>query len=253
MPFATNNGFRIFYEVIASNGPPLILHHGLTSSGQNWKRSGYLTAIQDKFQIILIDGRGHGRSDKSDRPHDYRLSTRALDVIAVADHMNITDFHYWGYSMGASIGFGLMLNSTHRIRSLVLGGAQPYQVPAGGPILKALEQGPKAFLKMSESSGKTVPDDRRSEILSMDTNAIIAATQYPDESNVIVPAVRNFKRPTLIYSGAEDHNYDLISQIPTDNSNFEMVSLEGLNHMSCWSAVKKVTDISIEFINRNMD
>ncbi len=201
----------------------------------------------------MIDGRGHGRSDKSDRPHDYRLSTRALDVIAVADHMNITDFHYWGYSMGASIGFGLMLNSTHRIRSLVLGGAQPYQIPAGGPILKALEQGPKAFLKMSESSGKTVPDDRRSEILSMDTNAIIAATQYPDESYVIVPAVRNFERPTLIYSGAEEHNYDLISQKPKDNSNFEMVSLEGLNHMSCWSAVKKVTDISIEFIKRNME
>jgi len=253
LPFANNNGFRIHYQVSGSSGPALILQHGLTMSGEDWKRLNYVKKIANNFLVILIDARGHGLSDKSYDPNDYRLSTRAMDVVTVMDHMGIDKTHYWGFSMGASIGYGLMLKAPNRIDRMVLGGQQPYEVSAGGPIHKALKQGPQAFLKLIESSGVVLAPERRDEILAMDTEAVSTATTYPDESDVIVPAMRNFNRPTLIYSGDLDHNYELISSVSKDNPKFEMISLKGLDHIGSWASVNKVTDIATEFLTRQFD
>jgi len=122
LPYAINNGFRIHYQVVGSDGPPLILQHGLTQSSEDWKRFDYVKKIENDFRLILIDARGHGLSDKSYDPDDYRLSTRAMDVLAVMDHMSLDKTHYWGFSMGALIGYGLMLNAPNRIDRMVLGG-----------------------------------------------------------------------------------------------------------------------------------
>ena len=250
MPYAINNGFRIHYQVVGSDGPPLILQHGLTQSSEDWKRFDYVKKIENDFRLILIDARGHGLSDKSYDPNDYRLSTRAMDVVTVMDHMGIDKTHYWGFSMGASIGYGLMLKAPNRIDRMVLGGQQPYEVSAGGPIHEALKQGPQAFLKLIESSGVVLAPERRDEILAMDTEAVSTATTYPDESDVILPAMRNFNRPTLSYSGDLDHNYELICRVPEDNPRFEIASLQGLDHIGSWGSVTKVTNIATEFLNR---
>ena len=84
----------------------------------------------------------------------------------------------------------------------------------------------------------------------MDTEAVSTATKYPDESDVIVPAMRHFDRPTLIYSGDLDHNYELICRVSEDNPRFEIASLQGLDHIGSWGSVTKVTNIATEFLNR---
>ncbi|MDP6798348.1 MAG: alpha/beta hydrolase [SAR202 cluster bacterium] len=62
MPFADNEGTRIHYHVEGS-GPPLVLQHGLTSSLENWYAYGYVEPLKAAHQLILIDVRGHGKSD----------------------------------------------------------------------------------------------------------------------------------------------------------------------------------------------
>ncbi len=49
MPFAMNDGVRIYYETEGS-GPPLVLHIGFTWSLQDWRDDGY------------VDGATRGRS-----------------------------------------------------------------------------------------------------------------------------------------------------------------------------------------------
>jgi pimeloyl-ACP methyl ester carboxylesterase len=39
MPYATNDGLRIHYDVTGS-GDPLVLYHGLTGSGERWQDTG---------------------------------------------------------------------------------------------------------------------------------------------------------------------------------------------------------------------
>ncbi len=63
MPYADHQGIRIHYQV-EGEGPPLVLQHGFTQSIQDWYRAGYVDALKPAYQLILIDARGHGGSEK---------------------------------------------------------------------------------------------------------------------------------------------------------------------------------------------
>ena len=71
MPSANNQGIRIYYEVEGS-GPALVLAHGLGGSHEDWLDMGWVEALGDRFQLIMVDARGHGRSDKLYDPEAYR-------------------------------------------------------------------------------------------------------------------------------------------------------------------------------------
>jgi pimeloyl-ACP methyl ester carboxylesterase len=131
---AVNDGVRIHYEIVGS-GPPLILQHGFTQSAKDWYRAGYVDALKPHYQLILVDARGHGESDK---PHDaaaYTLSNRVNDIVAVMNSIGILRADYWGYSMGGWIGFGMAMQAQARLRTIIIGGQDPFgrKMPPGHP------------------------------------------------------------------------------------------------------------------------
>jgi len=84
MPDATNLGVKIHYEVEGS-GPPLVLAHGLGYSGEDWRDFRYVDLMRQDFQLILVDHRGHGKSDKPHGPAAYSPEMRVNDHVAVLD------------------------------------------------------------------------------------------------------------------------------------------------------------------------
>src|ERR1700733_8368713 len=98
MPYAANAGARIHYEV-EGTGLPLILQHGFSDSLESWYDFGYVDALKAAHQLVLIDARGHGASDK---PHDtaaYANDVRVADILAVLRDLDIHRADYFGYSM----------------------------------------------------------------------------------------------------------------------------------------------------------
>jgi len=93
MPYAENSGVKIHYHV-EGDGPPLVLQHGLTSSLKNWYAYGFVEELQKDYRLILVDARGHGRSDKPHDPKDYDLKLRVNDVLAVMDELGVGKAHY---------------------------------------------------------------------------------------------------------------------------------------------------------------
>lgn len=148
MPYVNNQGVRIHYEVVGA-GPPLVLHHQTFGSLESWQDFGYLNALKRDRQLILMDARGHGASDKPHDPSAYSLPLRVGDVTAVLDDLGIGQTDYFGYSLGGWIGFGLARCAPLRLRSLILGGAHPYaenmQV-----FRDMMPQDPGAFIAMLE-------------------------------------------------------------------------------------------------------
>jgi pimeloyl-ACP methyl ester carboxylesterase len=61
MPYADSQGVHIHYK-IEGKGSPLVIQHGFTSSLQRWYMHGYVEALKDAYQLILLDARGHGAS-----------------------------------------------------------------------------------------------------------------------------------------------------------------------------------------------
>ena len=135
MPYVERDGVRIHYRVEGS-GVPLVLHHGFTSRLDRWYENGYVEALQDRYRLILIDARGHGKSDKPHDPAAYQTERRVADVLAVMDAVGIERAHFFGYSMGGLIGFALARQAPDRLRSLILGGAHAY-LPESDPRLLA--------------------------------------------------------------------------------------------------------------------
>lgn len=120
MPFYENEGIRLFYEDTVE-GRPLILLHGLTSNHHMFYREiGYL---KDKFRIIALDSRGHG---KSDRPADFTLADHVADTIALLDHLKLQSVYVIGVSMGSYIAQGLAIHQPERVAKLILAATKSY-------------------------------------------------------------------------------------------------------------------------------
>lgn len=114
MPTLTLNGIEMFYE-ITGEGPPLLLIHGLGSSGRDWEYQ--IPDFKDHYQVITVDLRGHGRSSKPKGP--YSIVGFADDVFALLKALNFESVHVLGISMGTSVGFELVLKYPKMVRTFI--------------------------------------------------------------------------------------------------------------------------------------
>ncbi len=200
MPYAENKGLKIHYRV-EGEGPALVLQHGSTSALQAWELFGYTERLKPHYQLVMIDARGHGLSDK---PHDselYQLPLRVSDVVAVLDALDIRQAHYWGYSMGGWIGFGMAKYARSRLKSLIIGGAHPYADPA--PDFYGVDgRDPELFIKALESfAGVAFSREAKTWILGNDLQALAAAMHDRDSIEDVCSAI---DLPCLLYAGGKD-------------------------------------------------
>ena len=111
-----NNGVSIYYEVHGT-GKPLVLLRGLSGTVDGWEP--YLEYFIDKYQLILIENRGAGKSDKPDEP--YTIEIFASDVKAVLDAEGIKKTALLGLSMGGFISQAFYENYPDHVSALILG------------------------------------------------------------------------------------------------------------------------------------
>jgi len=114
-------GVRIHYDV-AGQGQPVVLVHGLYSSARmNWEMPGTMALLAGNYQVIALDNRGHGESDKPTKDGSYGVKM-AEDVVRLMDHLHIAKAHLVGYSMGGMIVMKVLTTHPERVSSAVLGG-----------------------------------------------------------------------------------------------------------------------------------
>ncbi|MEU4385736.1 alpha/beta hydrolase [Promicromonospora sp. NPDC023805] len=83
-------------------GPPVLLLHGLAGSFRELLPTAH--ALADRFRVLLIDQRGHGRSTR--RPADLRREAFVGDVVAVVEGvLHGQPVRLVGQSMGAHTAF----------------------------------------------------------------------------------------------------------------------------------------------------
>ena len=251
MPYATNEETRIHYRVEGS-GPPLILQHGLFWSLEGWERWGYVEAL-NRFQLILVDARGHGESGK---PHDsvaYSLANHVADIVAVLDDLGIRSAHYWGFSMGGWIGFGLAVLAPERIEALVLGGAHPYgrtlpdasRLDGSDPEL-FLER----FFQRQSLSREAMEPAKMQEFLNNDFQAIAAAQQ---DRATLEDSLAVIANPMFLYVGEADGALPQVKKCAAEIPNSSFVYLPGLNHPESFYRSDLVLPLVMPFLDAQID
>jgi pimeloyl-ACP methyl ester carboxylesterase len=123
----------------AGDRPPVVLQHGFAADSiRNWVASGIVAALlADGREVVAVDARGHGASDKPHDPERYGERTMAEDLAAVADELGLERFDLAGYSMGGIVSLALA-GTDRRVRRLVVGGIGAGVVERGGLDTRAV-------------------------------------------------------------------------------------------------------------------
>lgn len=115
MPYGIINGVKMFYRMKGKGTPIIFIHPPLLNS-VNFTYQ--LEQLSDRFQIILFDIRGHGKSAPSPAPLTYSLI--AEDIKQLLDLLNIEKAYICGYSTGGGIALEAMLNYPDRFYGGIL-------------------------------------------------------------------------------------------------------------------------------------
>jgi pimeloyl-ACP methyl ester carboxylesterase len=117
-----SNGTKIAYFTQGEKGEPVVLIHGwLSSAGINWWLPGTSAAIAKDHQVIAMDVRGHGHSDKPQKEDAYGPDL-VEDVVRLMDHLKIKKAHVVGYSMGGIIAANFTAKHPDRVLTCTLSG-----------------------------------------------------------------------------------------------------------------------------------
>jgi len=196
---------------------------------ENWYDYGYVSALKNDYRLVLLDARGHGGSDKPHTPDAYELEKRVGDIVAVLDDACIAKAHYFGYSMGGWIGFGVARYAPERFRSLIIGGAAPYASDMDGLrqfIRNGVEKGPEVLVAMWEEEYGALSSELRERMLAYDYEALLVVAQDRESLEAVLPTMR---MPCLLYAGEMDE-YQPIEECAKQIANATFFTLPGLDH-----------------------
>jgi pimeloyl-ACP methyl ester carboxylesterase len=111
-----DTGALRLHAVIGGDGPPLLLVHGWPQTWYAWRL--VMPALAQDFQVIAVDQRGIGLSD---RPQDgYDTGTLASDLVALMDALGHQRFAMVGHDTGMWIGYALAADHPERLDRLAV-------------------------------------------------------------------------------------------------------------------------------------
>ena len=115
MPQITSDDADIFYEVLGS-GAPVVLLHPFPANHELWKPAAQ--ALISHYRVILPDLRGHGDSSVGEGPAVMEKHTE--DLVRVLDHADVGRVPFVGVSIGGYVLFEFWRRFGSRVQSLVL-------------------------------------------------------------------------------------------------------------------------------------
>jgi 3-oxoadipate enol-lactonase len=119
MPFLEQDTHRLYYEFHNPHGLstcPLLLLHGLGSSGEDWlPQQAFFT---QHFPVLTMDLRGHGRSSMG--TGWPAIGDLAADVAALLDEVELKSAHLLGLSLGGAVALQLALDFPGLVGSLTI-------------------------------------------------------------------------------------------------------------------------------------
>lgn len=241
MPFAKNDGIHIHFEVEGA-GPPILLQYGQYFPCEVWREYHYVDALKNEFQLILVDARGHGESDKPHNPEAYRIEEFAGDIIAVLDTLGLPRVCYMGYSSGGYLGFALAKYAPKRFRSFILGGtyteaAAEADTSWGDEQIQRLQNQTTAdFVKGLEEflisqNFPPLSEQMHAEMMQHDPQALIAWIRGGETKPNFWDVLPTITVPCLLYAGEESGEYAKAKATAKQIPGAEFVGIPGGGHL----------------------
>jgi pimeloyl-ACP methyl ester carboxylesterase len=116
-------GINLYYES-HGDGEAIVFIPGTGFAGNVWMES-QVQELARSHRVIVHDPRGCGRSTHAKGV--YTIGLMGNDVVALLEHLDVSQAHVIGHSMGGRIGISIALNFPGKMKSLIIaaGGSGP--------------------------------------------------------------------------------------------------------------------------------
>jgi pimeloyl-ACP methyl ester carboxylesterase len=223
MPMAAMNGVKLYYEVTGT-GYPLLLSHEFAGDYRSWEPQ--VRYFARRYQVITYNARGYPPSDVPEDVSAYSQQQAADDIVGLLRHLNISQAHLVGLSMGGYAVLHAGLSHAEVCRSLVVAGCgygsvaedrQKFQQDSGHVAERLQHEGMQAVAAVYAKGPTRVQfedkdprgwrefADQLAEHSALGAALTLRGVQGQRPSVYALEAqMRQLRVPTLIVTGDED-------------------------------------------------
>jgi pimeloyl-ACP methyl ester carboxylesterase len=225
-------------------GEPILLIHGNGGDLSSWKDAGVVQNLSRDHQVIALDCRGSGESEKPHNPAQYGREM-GLDVTRLLDHLGVNRAHIVGYSMGAEIVAVLLTTHSERFLTATLAGyagrfhwteedqrrtdLEASEIDRDGVsrsmLLRLSPSGRPPTEAQIAQRQKAVRSDP-----SFDRHAIAARMRSARDRVITVAQVAAVNVPTLAIAGSLDPNLAGLRELQNVRPSINLIVVEDATH-----------------------
>jgi esterase len=258
------------YQIIGEKAnPKLVFLHGLMGFGSNWKPAA--RHFESKYQCLLFDQRGHGRSFQPAK--GYRIDDYVSDLEQILQELSWRDVILIGHSMGARVAAGFAEQHPELVRKLVLVDMGPVSNIASMvsieemikmvPVPLSSREEARAFFDgpfFEKYKNQTVKQFFYANLDQNESGEMvwrfflpgILETLWQSRTTQQWEAFKKFSMPTLLVRGelSRDFSQELFTEVLSQNPRIHGVEIAGAGHWVHVEKPKELLQIFEEFFNR---
>ncbi len=260
MPTVPRDDVSIYYETMG-DGPPVVLGHSFLCSGEMW--SPQVEPLAERYRVINIDLRGHGRSGTVDRP--FSLYDLVDDVLAVLDHLGIERAVWAGLSISGMVALRAALVARERVSGLILvdthAGAETFANKIQYPVMVAAARVfgtarlmPRVarmfFCAHTRNTRPELVEEWKERFSSVFLSSIAHTISALKPRESIVGRLGEIDVPAVVIVGKEDQPLPVSCsrEIAVGLGNASLVEIEDCGHLSSLEQPEAVTSAMLSFL-----
>ena len=185
------------------NKEPFILLHGNGEDGSYFENQ--IDYFSDKYRVIALDTRGHGKSPRGNAP--FTIEQFSRDLYDFMTGLEILNAIILGFSDGANIAMKFAIKHPNMVKALILNGGNLNPKGVKRTTQIPIEMGYRIANRFASKS----PDAKRNaEMLGLMVN----------EPNISPAELSKITAPTLVICGKRDmikesHTKEIAANIPS--------------------------------------
>jgi pimeloyl-ACP methyl ester carboxylesterase len=169
--------------------PLVLLHGGLLTIDLNF--GPLLEPLAANRQVIAVELQGHGHTADTGRP--MTIEALAGDVVALLDHLGITEADLFGFSLGGLVAYAVALGAPARVGKLIVASADAHRPPGreSAPLDQDRMPTQADFQAMRDAYDAVAPDPAHFDQFAARTSAMVH--EFPGWTDKL----RSLQVPTL--------------------------------------------------------